>query len=1086
MATPQAAYDREFTAVYQAAEKIGIAQRQDIPVSFTTLLLATLEGDGPSCRWFQGFAKNNDLDRQAMIDHLKKNVSNVRTGGVTMSAREILDNAGELQAATGATMLGVRHLLASYIFRLPENHRDQMIAWRFDLQRAADSFAEHIALEFPAEVSRWDKLVNSTPAGRSGQQPRARFIREGYRESRAFSQVTPQTSPETPYSPNASEVLRLATALAQRRAASSKVPGPPEISASALLFALLGFGVRKDKLSIRVVLDAIRALPDGDQVLARETASWCGSTELLREIAPAEKIGAGTTNTQALLSEAARLARETSAPEIHVRHLLAALLNLGPGLQSSLLPPRLRMLALQDRSVLGRLVAFLQAHIPSPENARWTSLFPQSTSTRPSVPDYLPDTDSGPDFLSVTTDVEAFATVIASSDLQPPLSIGLFGDWGSGKSFFMRKLRERVDEIAGAARQSNSRVFHSQIVQIPFNAWHYVDNNLLATLVSEIFEKLYEHFDDKSKTADSRKARDTIQNELESAEGLFQKACATEVKARHDLEIAKQHLDELLNQKSTLTLEHWRQVLADPAVNSELNKLRSAIGDTGLPKSYDQVVADVRQVRAMQQRVSSLWDGLWRQPGRARRFAYLFAFAAVFSAIGVLLKYRAAWSAPMSQFVAFAGVITSSVAGRLTELSRLLTNAENALRSVEGAQQRSDCAALQALNEQEAAARQQVGEAEKKVIQLRAALQELQPGEVMKRFIRERSAASDYRQHLGVVSLIRKDFEKLSDLLDTRDDLPVERIVLYIDDLDRCPPQRVIEVLEAIHLLLAFKIFVVVVGVDARWISHSLVEKYRGLLHSEFDDLQHPGRQKPNGTATPHDYLEKIFQIPFWIRPLNKDSAQALVGGLARKVAAPRPAIVPPAAASVPASAANGPTTPVLESTKAPEPSSPPTPPPPAQPKAEVKLAPDPEKLKLEECEIKFMTAMAAYIGRSPRRVKRFVNVYRLIKAGLPADRALAFVGPASDGEFRTALTLLALLTGAPSLAPALMREMRIGGAVDADGLLACLEHSPVENSEIECARGALLHYQQNGWKKEELLEWQDSLGRFSFRPQLP
>jgi hypothetical protein len=104
----------------------------------------------------------------------------------------------------------------------------------------------------------------------------------------------------------------------------------------------------------------------------------------------------------------------------------------------------------------------------------------------------------------------------------------------------------------------------------------------------------------------------------------------------------------------------------------------------------------------------------------------------------------------------------------------------------------------------------------------------------------------------------------------------------------------------------------------------------------------------------------------------------------------------------------------------------------------------------------------------------------------LPADRVPAFLGPASDGEFRTALTLLALLTGAPTVAPALLREMRVGTAADANALLACLAHSAVNDSEIECARGALLHYQHSGWNKDELLQWQDSLGRFSFRPQLP
>ena len=29
---------------------------------------------------------------------------------------------------------------------------------------------------------------------------------------------------------------------------------------------------------------------------------------------------------------------------------------------------------------------------------------------------------------------------------------------------------------------------------------------------------------------------------------------------------------------------------------------------------------------------------------------------------------------------------------------------------------------------------------------------------------------------------------------------PIDRIVLYIDDLDRCSPRRVVEVLQAVHL----------------------------------------------------------------------------------------------------------------------------------------------------------------------------------------------------------------------------------------------------------------------------------------------
>lgn len=57
-------------------------------------------------------------------------------------------------------------------------------------------------------------------------------------------------------------------------------------------------------------------------------------------------------------------------------------------------------------------------------------------------------------------------------------------------------------------------------------------------------------------------------------------------------------------------------------------------------------------------------------------------------------------------------------------------------------------------------------------------------------------------------------------------------MILYIDDLDRCPPAKVLEVLEAVHLLLALELFVVVVGVDPRWLQRSLRHQYRDLVTS--------------------------------------------------------------------------------------------------------------------------------------------------------------------------------------------------------------------------------------------------------------
>ena len=67
------------------------------------------------------------------------------------------------------------------------------------------------------------------------------------------------------------------------------------------------------------------------------------------------------------------------------------------------------------------------------------------------------------------------------------------------------------------------------------------------------------------------------------------------------------------------------------------------------------------------------------------------------------------------------------------------------------------------------------------------------------------------------------------------------------------PDQRVVEVLEAVHLLLALDLFVVVVGVDPRWLLGSLEHHFEAQFAPRGN---RPGRLR--WRTTPQDFLEKI------------------------------------------------------------------------------------------------------------------------------------------------------------------------------------------------------------------------------------
>jgi hypothetical protein len=381
---------------------------------------------------------------------------------------------------------------------------------------------------------------------------------------------------------------------------------------------------------------------------------------------------------------------------------------------------------------------------------------------------------------------------------------------------------------------------------------------------------------------------------------------------------------------------------------------------------------------------------------------------------------------------------------------------------------RSELAALDAKQQIEQV---RLRDADAAVLELQRKLDDLEAGRSLSRFILERVRAEDYRRHLGIVTTIRKDFERTRQLLDREG---VGRVILYIDDLDRCAAPRVVEVLQAVHLFLAMPLFVAVVAVDLRWLLRSLEDHYTAFkLHAD--------TARSEWDTSPQNYVEKIFQVPFSLRSMEAGGYQNLVGNLLPSVAA-APASVSGSPVGPSRTALEGERRQGVEAAKSADVSA-------ASgglfavPKQKAD-APDlnPASLRIQPWESDFAQKLFPFIG-NPRDAKRLTNLYRLLKAPLMREALAKFEGTRErPGDFQAAMLLMAVVVGmddhAHKLLSALSSDENFAGSSWRTVFAGTL---PLQWQQRRCLDGVKLGEDLYPFKF-----WAPRVGRFMFRPMSP
>lgn len=126
-----------------------------------------------------------------------------------------------------------------------------------------------------------------------------------------------------------------------------------------------------------------------------------------------------------------------------------------------------------------------------------------------------------------------------------------------------------------------------------------------------------------------------------------------------------------------------------------------------------------------------------------------------------------------------------------------------------------------------------------------------------------RSNISDELNNKELREDIRKFQKKFATLLE---ESKINRLVVFIDELDRCRPDTILDTLEAIKLFLFEGKVAFVIGADERHISYAVKSKFKDIEGIQIDIGK--------------EYLEKLIQYPIRIPRLNADEVEIYIACL--------------------------------------------------------------------------------------------------------------------------------------------------------------------------------------------------------------
>ena len=134
----------------------------------------------------------------------------------------------------------------------------------------------------------------------------------------------------------------------------------------------------------------------------------------------------------------------------------------------------------------------------------------------------------------------------------------------------------------------------------------------------------------------------------------------------------------------------------------------------------------------------------------------------------------------------------------------------------------------------------------------------------LEEFLKQNVVKEEEEKKYAAVREFRSDFEKLIQKSKQG------KVVILIDDLDRCLPRHIIDSLEAIKLFLNVPKTAFVIAADEFIVSNAIKSEYKSLIDASNDG---DGNREDLGKS----YMEKFIQLPYHLPTLSRKEVETYV-----------------------------------------------------------------------------------------------------------------------------------------------------------------------------------------------------------------